>query len=147
MNTERRAKHVVTWPTFDWWRQVLERPWMGLEPEQAGWLRVEEFHDGDELVVRAEIPGVDPEKDVEVTVADGVVRIDAHREEKTERKEKGGYRSELKYGSFSREFSVAPTVTSDDVKATYADGILEVRVPCPAKAEARGPAKVPISRG
>ena len=41
------------------------------------WLRVEEFHDGDTLVVRAELPDIDPDKDVEVTTADGVVRIHA----------------------------------------------------------------------
>jgi HSP20 family molecular chaperone IbpA len=38
-------------------------------------------------------------------------------------------------------------VATDDVKATYQDGILEVRVPCPADAEVAAPAKVPISHG
>jgi HSP20 family protein len=109
------------------------------------WLRVEEFHDGDTLVVRAELPGIDPDKDVEITSDDGVVRIHGHHEEKTERKEKRGYRSEFRYGDFEREITLPKGATAEDVKASYNDGILEVRIPCPEQAEST-PTKVPISR-
>ena len=149
MGAEKRSKHVVSWPNFDvgnWWHQMVGRSLLPSDPEHVGWLRVEEFHEGDDLVVRAEIPGVDPDKDIEVTLTDGVVRIEAHRQEKTEHKEKDGYRSEIRYGSFSREFSVPRSVTMDDVKASYTDGILEVRVPCPVDAEPPSAGKVPISR-
>ena len=60
------------WP--DLFRRFFE------PPSDADWLRVEEFQDGDTLVVRAELPGIDPDKDVEVTVTNGVLRISAHRE-------------------------------------------------------------------
>jgi HSP20 family protein len=135
-----RDRHVAEWPSFGWperFRRTLEL--------QEGWLRTEEFHDGDTLVVRAELPGVDPDKDVEVTVADGVVKIHAHREQKSEHKEKRGYRSEFRYGEFEREIAVPPTTTESDVHATYSDGVLEVRVPCQEKHETAA-VKVPVTR-
>ena len=63
---------------------------------------VEEFVDDGELVVRAELPGVDPDEDVQLTVQDDTLYLHAERrqEERTETKE--GYRSEFRYGSFSR---------------------------------------------
>ena len=134
--------HIAEWPTFGWperWRRLFEFE------DGHEWIRVEEFHDGDTLVVRAELPDIDPDKDVEITSDGGVVRIHGHREEKTERKEKQGYRTEFRYGDFEREIALPKGATAKDVKATYSDGILEVRVPCPEKAEA-APTKVPIAR-
>ncbi len=129
---------------FDWperWRRLLE-----LESDLGGWLRVEEFRDGDDMLVRVELPGIDPEHDVEVTVTDGVLHIQGRREERTERKEKGGYRSEFRYGGFVRDVALPAGVKDEDVKATYADGILEVRVPLPAEPKASA-TKIPVSRG
>jgi HSP20 family protein len=109
------------------------------------WLPVEEFHDGDTLVVRAELPGIDPDKDVQIISDDGIVQIHAHREQKSERREKRGYRSELRYGDFEREITLPERATAKDVKATYTDGILEVRIPCPEKAGAAS-TKIPVAR-
>ncbi|MFX5126514.1 hypothetical protein ABTC57_18860, partial [Acinetobacter baumannii] len=66
------------WP--DLFRRVLDADF------DTGWIRVDEFRDGDELVVRAELPGIDPDRDLELTVADGFLHISAHREERTEHK-------------------------------------------------------------
>jgi HSP20 family protein len=107
--------------------------------------KVEEYREGGTLVVRAEMPGIDPDKDVEVTVSDGRLRLEAQRrqEETTEGKE--GYRSEFRYGSFVRTLSLPAGATEDDVVANYEDGILEVRIPVSTEqAETR---KVPITRG
>ena len=97
-----RDNHVTEWPPVSWqrWRRLFE-----VEDGQE-WLRVEEFHDGDTLVVRAELPDIDPDKDVEVTSSDGMVRIHAHREQKAEHKEKRGYRSEFRYGEFERTITL-----------------------------------------
>lgn len=108
------------------------------------WLRVEEFHDGDTLVVRAELPDIDPAKDVEVAVGGGTVRIRAHREEKSDKKQKRGYRSEFRYGEFEREISVPEGTSPENVKATYSKGVLEVRIPCSEKAEP-SKTKVPVT--
>ncbi|WP_457948767.1 Hsp20/alpha crystallin family protein [Pseudarthrobacter sp. alpha12b] len=110
-------------------------------------IRVEEFVDGKTLVVRAEMPGVDPDKDVEVTMHDGFLRIRAERQEKEEHRDKGSYRSEFRYGSFSRNIPLPDGVKEEDIKATYTNGVLEVRTPLPEQAQPAEPKKLPIARG
>lgn len=110
----------------------------------ADMLRVEEFRDGDDLVVRAEIPGVDPENDIEITVDKDRLVIKAQRTQRSETREKDAYRSEFRYGSFQRVLSLPAGASEDDVSASYTDGILEVRVPVD-KAKAKS-VKVPIAR-
>lgn len=137
-----RSNHVMEWPTL----RIPERWGWPFDPsDEQWWLRVEEFHDDGDLVVRAELPGIDPDKDVEITTEGGVATIRAHREQKSETKNKEGYRSEFRYGEFSREITLPQGTKSEDVKATYSDGILEVRVPCPTE-ESPSPVKVPIAR-
>lgn len=115
------------------------------EPDR-GWLRVEQFTDDGTLVVRAELPDIDPEKDVELSVADGVLHIEAHREDKTEHKDAEVYRSEFRYGSFVRNIPLPERTRDEDIAATYKDGILEVRAPL-AEEPAEAVRKVPISHG
>ncbi|MDQ0802184.1 Hsp20/alpha crystallin family protein [Arthrobacter sp. SLBN-112] len=110
-------------------------------------IRVEEFVDGKTLVVRAEMPGVDPDKDVEVTMDDGFLRIRAERQEKEEHRDKGSYRSEFRYGSFSRNIPLPDGVKEEDIKASYTNGVLEVRATLPEQAQAAEPKKLPITRG
>jgi HSP20 family protein len=121
------------------------RRWLDLDSEADRWLRIEELHEDGMMVVRAEMPGVDPDKDVEISVSDGVLHISAKREERTEHKEKGNYRSEFRYGMFSRDFVLPPGVDHHAVKASYKDGILEVRMPWADEATPKM-TKVPISR-
>ncbi|WP_394250036.1 Hsp20/alpha crystallin family protein [Arthrobacter pityocampae] len=110
-------------------------------------IRVEEFVDGKDLVVRAEMPGLDPEKDIEVSIESGVLRISAHREEKEEHKEKNRYRTEFRYGSFRRDIALPDGVKDEDIQASYADGVLNVRAPLPDDSKHEGPRKLPITRG
>ncbi|HVM65725.1 MAG TPA: Hsp20/alpha crystallin family protein [Acidimicrobiales bacterium] len=123
------------WP--DLFRRFFDTDW------DPGWLRVEEFRDGDDLVVRAELPGIDPDKDVEVSLSDGMLSIRAHRQEQSEPKE--GYRSEFRYGSFSRIVALPPGTDESSVTAHYTDGVLEVRAPIGAvpKEEVT---RVPVTR-
>jgi HSP20 family protein len=110
--------------------------------EQFGFLRLEEFVEGDTCVIRAEMPGIDPEKDVEITVQDGILHLEAHREERAEQDKPSGFRSEFHYGRFERNIRLPEGATEADVKASYRDGILEVRVPIGK--EVKAAAKVPI---
>lgn len=110
------------------------------------WLRVEEFVEDEALVVRAELPDIDPDKDVELSVVDGVLHIRAEREEKSEHKGKDSYRSEFRYGSFSRDVPLPAGSSEKDVTATYRDGVLEIRVPM-AQAPASEAVKIPVQRG
>jgi HSP20 family protein len=136
---EELARPFGEWPWSRWaeWRsELLTR----LESQ----LRLEEFREGHELVVRAEMPGLDPDKDVDIHVSDHTLRIRAERKQETKAEHKEGYRSEFRYGSFVRTLSLPSGATDQDVKATYKDGILEVRIPVDtAKTEAT---KVPVQR-
>jgi HSP20 family protein len=113
---------------LDW----LHRPsW--LQTFTATPIRIEQDVDKDRVTVRAELPGIDPDQDVEINVSDGMLQIRAERRERTS-EEHGGHRhSEFHYGSFARVISLPAGADADDVKATYHDGILEVVVPVDAK--------------
>ncbi len=124
---------------FDWPESWTEL--MGTEPE----LKVEEFREDGRLVVRAEMPGIDPDEDVEITVSDDILNLRAERRSETKTEDKAGYRSEFHYGSFSRSLRLPAGATEADIKATYTDGILEVRIPIDtATAEAK---RIPVSHG
>jgi HSP20 family protein len=97
-------------------------------------IRVDEFHENGTLVIRAEMPGVDPDKDVELTVRDGMLHIRAERKEEAKTEDKGFVHHELRFGSFARSLPMPAGLTESDVTATYKDGILEIRVPAPAVA-------------
>lgn len=88
-------------------------------------LRVEDTIDDGHYVVRAEIPGIDPAKDVEVSVQGGELTIKAER---TERHEEKG-RSEFSYGSFVRTVTLPAGADEEGIDAKYAKGILTVTVP------------------
>ena len=106
-------------------------------------IRVEEFREDGTLVVRADLPGIDPEKDVELTVSDGMLHIRAERREEEKREEKGYLRQELRYGSLSRTLPLPEGVTESDITATYKDGILEIRIPAPKHEPGK---QIPISK-
>ncbi|GAB7006649.1 hypothetical protein JCM18899A_41220 [Nocardioides sp. AN3] len=110
-------------------------------------MRTEEFVEDGEIVVRAELPGLDPQKDIEIMFEDGVLRLSASREERSEEERPDGYHSEFHYGSFVRSFALPEGVSAEQVRATYKDGILEVRVPNPPAPAAKPPEKVAVSRG
>ena len=122
-------------------RRMIDFDW------DTDWLRVEEFEDEGTLVVRAELPDIDPDKDVELSVAGGALHIRAQRQAKSEKREKGTYRSEFRYGSFARTVPLPEGVKEDDITASYKDGILEIRAPMVVEEEKPPVTKVPISRG
>lgn len=110
-------------------------------------IRLEEFIEDDTCVIRAELPGIDPDKDVEISVADGILHLTAEREAHSEEKQPDGYRTEFHYGRLSRSVRLPEGATEADVTASYKDGILEVRVPAPKVMAAPAPRKIPIERG
>jgi HSP20 family molecular chaperone IbpA len=102
-------------------------------------IRIEDRLEEDRYVVRAELPGLDPEKDITITVDNGILTVAAEREEKVT--EKG--RSEFRYGSFIRRVTLPPGTQEDAVDASYKDGILEVSMPVAGKPE---PRRIPVAR-
>jgi HSP20 family protein len=112
-----------------------------------GWIRIEQAMQDDTLVVRAEMPGVDPEHDVDVTVDRGYLTIRAERRDERPDKDDGAFRTEFRYGSFVRTLRLPEGAKTDDITASYANGVLEVRVAMPAPAATPPTQKVTITRG
>jgi HSP20 family protein len=92
---------------------------------RAGVIRLEDRVTDTEYTVRAELPGLDPEKDVQVTVAHGLLTVHAERKEETQTK----HRTEFRYGVFERAVRLPANADETAVKAAYRDGILEITVP------------------
>jgi HSP20 family protein len=107
-------------------------------------LKVDEFTEGNQIVVRAELPGVDPDKDVDVSISDGRLCIRAERRQEDRSEGRNYRRSEIRYGSFSRVLPLPPEADESDVQANYKDGILEVRAPLATSSTHSS--RVPISR-
>lgn len=104
-------------------------------------IRVEEETTDHGYTVRAELPGVDPEKDIEVSVDDGVMTICAERREH----EEGKGRSEFRYGMLRRSVWLPSNADSEHITARYDKGVLEVTVPL-TQPEPTG-RKIPVTAG
>jgi HSP20 family protein len=136
---------------FDEWARswpfhgAVEARWPRLMPDDV--IRVDEFKEDSTLVVRAEIAGIDPDKDVTLTVDNGMLRIAAERRSEETDEDKGYLRRELHYGSFSRTLSLPEGVSESDITASYKDGILEIRVPIPEPPAAPEPKRIPVAKG
>lgn len=117
--TRREAKGFFP-DLLDW----LESPFAALRPFVSHPMRLEDYVENGRYVVRAELPGLDPEKQLHVTISRGILTIHAERHEETETK----HRSEFHYGVFSRHVSLPAGADEDDVRATYDNGILEIYI-------------------
>jgi HSP20 family protein len=81
-----------------------------------------------EVVVRAEIPGMDP-KDMDVSVHGNVLTMRGERKQEHEEKGENIHRIERSYGAFSRSLQLPADVNAEKVKATYKDGVLKINLP------------------
>ena len=88
-------------------------------------IRVEEHLKDGAYVLRAELPGIDPAKDVEITVAEGMLTLRAERTEETTEK----HRTEFRYGTFTRSVRLPAGAKGEEATAEYKDGVLTVTVP------------------
>lgn len=88
----------------------------------------EVFAEKGDLVIRLELPGIDPLKDVTVTLEDGELVIKGVRKQEKELKEKNVYRMESWYGEFERHFIMPPKIDEKAIHVEYRNGILEVVV-------------------
>ena len=134
----RRDPRTVLPDLVDW----FEEPFLTMRPYLGQAIKIEDYIEDGHYVVRAEIAGVDPDKELEVLAGPGYLTIRAHRTGAVEDK----HRSEFRYGSFSRTIELPAEADLGDVAADYAKGILTVRIGL--KGEEKGVTKtIPVTAG
>lgn len=101
---------------------------------------IESFMEGGKLIVRADLPGIDP-KDVEINVVGDTLVLRGKREHTREEKGRRFIHREVDYGAFERVISLPAGVKSEDIKAAYEKGVLELTIAMPKEAV---PRKIPI---
>jgi len=97
---------------------------------------IESHVDNGNLIVKADLPGVDP-KEVSVSVVGNQLTIEGERKHEEKKEEKDYFYQELSYGKFSRSMTVPEGVDADKVKATFKNGVLEVSMPAPKQLAAK----------
>jgi HSP20 family protein len=115
------------WPSFGW-------PMFARRGTEAmAWLpKMEVLEKENRLITRVDLPGMKKE-DVTVEVTEGQLILSGERKRETEERKDNFYRTEREYGSFYRAVPLPEGVKVDEVKASFADGVLEVSVPLPTK--------------
>lgn len=119
-------------PVADLLSWLETEPSMMLGMRGAGltpYIHVEDFVDDGTYVVRAEMPGIDPEKDVQIELLDDVLTIRGERREEEHERN----RHEFHYGSFERSLQLPHGTKAETVEASYIDGVLELRIPYPGE--------------
>ena len=101
---------------------------------------LESFIENGKLIVRADLPGIDP-KDVEITARGDQLTIRGKRERTREDKGIDFIYCEVSYGSFERTMKLPANVKPDEIKASYRNGVLELTVPMSEQSRIR---KVPV---
>ncbi len=89
---------------------------------------VDIYEEGDDLVLKAELPGLNKE-DIEVKITEDYITISGEKKKEEKIEEKNYYRYERSYGTFSRTFRLPVEVQTDKAKAKFENGLLEIRIP------------------
>jgi HSP20 family protein len=98
---------------------------------------IEVYQRNDEFVVRADLPGLKKE-DIKIDVTDNALTIQGERRQEEETERRGVYRSERSYGSFYRTIPLPEGAITDQAKATFNSGVLEIAMPAPPDQVTRG---------
>jgi HSP20 family protein len=116
----------------------------GQESNLTAWAPAVDIYENEhELVVKADLPDVDP-KNLDIRVENNILSIRGERKFENKVSEENYLRVERAYGSFSRSFSLANTVNPDGIKADYQNGVLTLNVP---KREEAKPKQIKVSVG
>ena len=115
-----------------WWPERWSLPAvLDIEPPV-----VDLYEDKDDLVVKAELPGTE-KQDIEVNVTDHTLMIKGEKKKEEKAEEEKYYRSERSFGSFRRSLELPSAVQTEKAKASFRNGILEVRLPKTEAAKAK----------
>lgn len=126
-------------------RSMLGRYWPAEPGEGPVRLTTDMHREGDKLVVTVEMPGINPEKDIDVSVEGDALTIKGEKTGEREVREEDHYLRERSYGRFERTLMLPDGVDPASVTASYDKGVLSVEVPIPEiKTETRS---IPVKAG
>jgi HSP20 family protein len=140
--TERMPRAMSPWEEMDRmfesvfpqaWRPFLGRMWGDTEGMHP---RVDVIDRDTEIMVRAEIPGVDKEN-IDVSVTDNTVTIRGETHRESEETQGQYYRSEISHGAFTRTVALPAEVDADGANASFKNGMLELKLPKVEKSKRR----------
>lgn len=140
---ERQATPLARWPQdmLDWFDGLLSAPlapFMGMGTGLVPAVDIEETEEN--IVVKVELPGVDP-KDVEVSLRNDVLTIRGEKRQESEQKEGNYHRTERRYGSFTREIRLPMGFDASKIEAKAHNGVLRVCLP---KSEKSKPTRIEV---
>ena len=135
---------LVRWDPFrdlatlhDRFNQVLSADSDSVEGRHGDWAPpVDIFERGDELILRAELPGLKTE-DIDIRVENGKLVLRGERKQEKQTDDTKVYRLEPIYGTFTRRFALPTSVDSSKISAAYRNGVLEVTLPKADEAKER----------
>ena len=104
---------------------------------------VDIYEDEHSIQLKMEVPGVD-EKDLDIKVENNTLTVTGERKFEKEEKEENFHRVERRYGSFTRSFTLPTTVSTEDIKADYAQGVLKITL---AKRTEAKPKQIKVNIG
>ncbi len=111
------------------WETVLGKPWFPFRPTGGQHFpALDVFEKDDHLHIKAELPGM-TDKDVEISVTNDLLTISGEKKEEKETKEDNYYRSERTDGKFTRQVALPAGADTDQAKAKFQDGVLEIDIP------------------
>jgi HSP20 family protein len=105
-----------------WWPRLKSPEMEEIAPS------VDIFREGDDVVVKAELPGLKKEE-IEVNLSEDTLTISGEKKKERKVEKKDYYRMERSYGSFARSISLPPGVRTEKARAQFRDGVLEIRIP------------------
>ena len=131
--------------SFGMWTPGRAR--MGILPPRPYAPAMDVFARDGDTVLRFDLPGIDPAKDVSIKAAEGALTVHGERREQPGLEDKDYYRRETFRGQFERHVPLPEGTPRDRIAAEYQNGVLEILIPAPPKAAERKPKAIPVKSG
>jgi HSP20 family protein len=136
LTTWKPFRELTPFRDFERMRRDMDRFWDSFfergvrrTDEEGGWLpSLDVAETKDEIVVKAEVPGMDP-KDIDISLSDGLLTIKGEKKQEREEKEEDYHLVERSYGTFTRSVRLPKEVRRDKISASYKNGVLKVTLP------------------